>query len=233
MRAVLFDLDGTLLDIDIDAFIRRYFAQLGPVVARVAGDSLTPEQAIDVVMRSTRAMMRPHPGRTNQAAFDDAFVELTGADLEVAYEHFNEFYATVFPTLKDGLGPAVGGAEAIEAACELGLNVAIATNPIFPETAIRQRMEWAGIADLAIPLVTTFELMHACKPDPGYFLETAALLGVAPQECLMVGDDPELDMPAANVGMSTFSVGPARPPAVTYAGSLTELPDLLRRLVNS
>ena len=230
MRAVLFDLDGTLLDIDIDAFIRRYFARLGPVVAQVAGDGVTPEQAIDVVMRSTSAMMRPHPGKTNQNAFDEAFVALTGADLHLAYERFTEFYETVFPTLRNGLGPVPGAVEAVEAALGLGLRVAIATNPIFPEVAIRRRMEWAGVSDLDIPVVTTFELMHACKPDPGYFLETAALLGVAPQDCLMVGDDVHLDMPAANVGMSTYSVGTSRPPAVTFAGSLVELPDLLRRL---
>lgn len=230
MRAVLFDLDGTLLDIDIDAFIRRYFARLGPVVAHVAGDGITPEQGIDMVMRSTRAMMRPHPDLTNQAAFDRAFVELTGADLDVAYERFTEFYETVFPTLKDGLGPVPGAVEAVEAALALGLRVAIATNPIFPEVAIRHRMAWAGLSGLDVHLVTTFELMHACKPDPAYFLETSALLRVPASECLMVGDDAELDMPAANVGMSTYSVGITRPPAATYAGSLLELPALLTRL---
>jgi FMN phosphatase YigB (HAD superfamily) len=230
MRAVLFDLDGTLLDIDIDAFIRRYFAHLGPVVARVAGDAISSEQAIDIVMRSTRAMMRPHPDLTNQGAFDRAFVELTGADLGTAYERFTEFYETVFPTLRDGLGPVPGGVEAVEAALALGLRVAIATNPIFPEMAIRQRMDWAGLSGLDLHLVTTFELMHACKPDPAYFLETAALLRVAAPECLMVGDDAQLDMPAANVGMSTYSVGSARPPTSTYAGPLTELPALLARL---
>ena len=230
MRAVLFDLDGTLLDIDIDAFIRRYFARLGPVVARVAGDGFSPEQAIDVVMRSTQAMMQPHPGKTNQVAFDEAFVRLTGADLGLAYEEFTRFYDTVFPTLGKGLGPVAGAVEAVECSLALGLRVAIATNPIFPEVAIRQRMAWAGVSGLDIPLVTTFELMHACKPSPDYFLETASLLGVAPADCLMVGDDPQLDLPASNVGMSTYAVGIDRPTDATYAGSLLDLPALLRRL---
>jgi FMN phosphatase YigB (HAD superfamily) len=230
VRAVLFDLDGTLLDIDIDRFLRRYFEHLGPVVARVVEDRITPEEAIDIVMRSTHAMMRPHPGMSNQSAFDLSFVELTGADLADAYCHFTGFYETVFPTLREGLGPATGAVEAVEEALSLGLEVAVATNPIFPEIAIRQRMDWAGLTSLDIPVVTTFESMHACKPSPDYFLETASLLGVSPTECLMVGDDAHLDMPAADVGMSTYYVGTQRSSSATYAGTLVQLPNLLRRL---
>ena len=230
MRAVLFDLDGTLLDIDIDAFLRRYFGRLGPLVSELVGTHVDPARAIEIVMSATRAMMRPHPGLTNQSAFDRSFVEATGVDLDTAYVRFTEFYETEFPLLRDGLGPAPGAVETVETALSLGLRVAVATNPIFPEIAIRQRMSWAGVADLDIPVVTTFEIMHACKPNPAYFLETAELLGVPPTACLMVGDDAQLDMPAANVGMATYFVGAHVPPSATYSGPLRELATLLPRL---
>ena len=36
MQAVLFDLDGTLLDIDLETFLGRYFRGLGDAAARDA-----------------------------------------------------------------------------------------------------------------------------------------------------------------------------------------------------
>ena len=68
-------------------------------------------------------------------------------------------------------------------------------------------MDWAGVRDLPVHLVTSYENMHATKPDPGYFAETAALLGVDPHDALMVGDDRQLDLAAADIGMRTFYVG--------------------------
>jgi putative hydrolase of the HAD superfamily len=55
--------------------------------------------------------------------------------------------------------------------------------------------------------VLTPEDAGAPKPDPRMFLQAAALLGVAPGECLMIGDDFEADIaPAQALGMATFHV---------------------------
>jgi hypothetical protein len=41
----------------------------------------------------------------------------------------------------------------------------MAANPVFPETAIRQRMECAGISDFPFKPITSYERMHAAKPN--------------------------------------------------------------------
>ena len=46
--------------------------------------------------------------------------------------------------------------------------------------------------------------MHHCKPSKGYFLEIAEVMGVKPEECLMVGNDVSDDMPARTAGMQVF-----------------------------
>ena len=126
--------------------------------------------------------------------------------------------------------PQDGAREAVQTALELGLKVAIATNPIFPRSAIFERMRWAGIDDLPVHLVTTYEDMHAAKPNLAYFLETAERLGVSPAEALMVGDDRVLDMVAADVGMKTFYVGCGSAPGTDFSGTLNDLVALLPRL---
>lgn len=233
LAGILFDLDGTLLDIDIDGFLGDYFGALGPVVADVLGDGVDQAVGLRAVMESTSAMVEPHAGRTNRAVFNARFHELTGVDLDLEEFAlpFERFYAEVFPTLRKAIGPREGARQVVESALDLGLKVAIATNPIFPMSAIRERMRWATLDDLAVHTVTSYEVMHATKPHPAYFLETAELIGAEASKCLMVGDDRVLDMGAADVGMRTFYVGRAPRPASDYSGDLLELAALLPRLV--
>jgi FMN phosphatase YigB (HAD superfamily) len=229
MQAILFDLDGTLLDIDLSAFIGRYFRALEAAVAgRFDGVAFLP-----ALSASTEAMMVPHPGETNREAFYRDFMERTGIDMAEQWAFFERFYVEQFPSLAGGAKPAKGGRRAVETSLSLGLKVAVATNPIFPMMAIRHRMSWAGLDDLDIPLVTAYEDMHATKPLPAYYRETAAMLGADPAVCLMVGDDPVLDMAAADIGMRTFYVGGRGDVLADLRGNLDQLADVLPRLAEA
>jgi len=233
LGAVLFDLDGTLLDIDLDAFFREYFSALGPVIAEALDTGMDQRAGLDAVLQGTEAMSVPHPGRTNQEVFNERFREFTGADLDLAEYAlpFERFYAEVFPTLRGAMGPRAGARRAVLAARDLGLPIVIATNPIFPRAAIEERIRWAGLEDVPFSLVTTYEVMHATKPLAGYYLEVAEKIGVDANRCLMVGDDRMLDMPASDVGMRTFYVGRPPVPSATWHGALEDLAELLPRLI--
>lgn len=226
MRAILFDLDGTLLDIRLSEFLARYFQGL----SAAAADRFPGVDLVAAISSSTEAMMRPHPGLTNKEAFDADFLALTGFDIREHGEVFDRFYAERFPLLAGGSTPAKGARRAVETALDLGMRVAVATNPIFPLAAIRHRLSWARLDDLPVHVVTAYEDMHATKPLPSYFRETAELLGVEPAECLMVGDDPVLDLPAADTGMRTFYVGDDAGVFSDYRGDLDDLADLMPRL---
>ena len=206
MNAVLFDLDGTLLDIDLELFLGRYFKALSRVAADLAGGA----DIMPAIHGATRAMMEEHPGRTNEQVFAESFERLTGLVLSEVWPVFDTFYREEFPAFGDGMTGLPGARDAVETALGLGMKVAVATNPIFPEVAIRHRMAWAGVGDLPVHLVTTYERMHACKPHAAYYRETAEMLGVSPTDCMMVGDDRVLDMSAADVGMRTYLRGRSR-----------------------
>lgn len=118
----------------------------------------------------------------------------------------------------------------METALSLGLRVAVATNPIFPKAAVEHRIAWAGLDDLDLSIVTSYETMRACKPLPEYFTQTAEMVGADPTECLLVGDDRFLDMPAADTGMRTFYVGPDPIAVADYRGDLVDLAELLPHL---
>lgn len=229
IKAVLFDLDGTLLDIDLESFLGRYFTSLRDVAQEIAGTQ-GADRVMDAIDSAVRAMSEPHPGRTNLAVFSAEFERISGVVLEDVWPSYERFYADVFPTLGDGASPAEGARQAIETALALGLRVAIATNPIFPRVAVEHRLAWAGLGDLDLPVVTSYEQMVATKPHPAYYMQVARLLSVEPSDCLMVGDDRYLDLPAADVGMRTFYVGRHGDAVADYRGNLDDLSELLPRL---
>jgi FMN phosphatase YigB (HAD superfamily) len=107
--------------------------------------------------------------------------------------------------------------------------VAVATQPIFPLVAIEHRLKWAGLGDVSFDAITTYEVMEACKPQVGYFLQTCSMIGCAPGDCVMVGDDADADMPAGALGITTIYVGKGTAPA-DHAGSLGDVPALLEQL---
>ncbi len=226
MRAVLFDLDGTLLDIEVPSFLRRYFGALSVAMdARFPGLELMP-----AILESTEAMQRPHAGRTNREVFYEDFQSRTGLDLNDHWDAFEAFYRDEFPLLGDGYGPNKGARRAVETALGLGLGVVIATQPIFPRAAIEHRLAWAGLGDIGLTHLTTYESMHACKPLPDYFREAGGLVGCDARDCIMVGDDRALDMPAADIGMRTFYVGGGAGVHADWTGDLDDLADLLPKL---
>ena len=90
---------------------------------------------------------------------------------------------------------------AVHSVKEMGLRVALATNPIFPAFATESRIRWAGLEPEDFELYTTYENIGFCKPNPDYYLEIAKRLGVRPEQCLMVGNDVTEDMVAKTIGI--------------------------------
>jgi FMN phosphatase YigB (HAD superfamily) len=99
-----------------------------------------------------------------------------------------------------------GAAEFVDAAARKGYVLALATNPIFPVTATLERVRWAGIDPGLFRIIPGLENMSSCKPSVRYYLEVAESIGVDPSRCLMVGNDMEQDLPAAEAGMGTYIV---------------------------
>ena len=201
MKAILFDLDGTLLPMDQDLFVKTYFKLLAVKLAPYGYD---PKQLIDAIWGGTAAMVKNNGSCSNEDAFWTFFTGIFGKQ---ALEHlpvFEDFYANEFQGAQAVCSPIPQAAEAINLVKEKGFRVALATNPIFPAIATRSRIRWAGLTPEDFELYTTYENSRFCKPNPAYYQDILAQMNLRPEECLMVGNDVTEDMIAQKLGMQVF-----------------------------
>ncbi|MBN2720094.1 MAG: HAD family hydrolase [Proteobacteria bacterium] len=230
-KVLLIDLDGTLLDVEMSFF-------LGPLVSRMHGffsDLIGYHLFRKGLFAGTEALMsEPRPeGETNEEGFYRVFSHVTGLGPSESRGRLEDFYTRAYPSLGDFARPVKGGPEFVRAAAERGLVMVLATNPIFPLRANHERLRWAGISPALFGFIPGLENMSSCKPGIRYFLDLAARAGVDPGDCLMIGNDPEQDLPAADVGMGTFLVdgemadGAALTREPDGRGSLGDLAEML------
>lgn len=227
-KALLFDLDGTLIENSMETFLPPYFSALTKKLARW----VPPEKLIAQLQSSTRVMMNHDPARTNAEVFAEDFFPKIGVSREQLMPLFDEFYATEYRDLRIFTKPVEGAREILSRALELRHPVVIATAPLFPIGALKERLEWGDLADLPFALITDYETMHSSKPSPAYYLEIATRLKCPAEECVMIGNEVEMDiLPARRAGMKTFWItdAPELPTDVPadWRGTLAQLGALL------
>ena len=201
ITTVLFDLDGTLLPMEQDTFVKDY---LGRIARKLAPQGYDPKLLVDTIWRGTAAMVSNDGSMTNEEAFWAYAVSVHGQKIVRDKHFFDEFYEEEFDKIKAVCGFHPAAAEIVHSLKARGLRVALATNPIFPARATQWRMAWAGLKPEDFELYTTYENSCHCKPNLDYYRDVLTQLGVKPEECLMVGNDVGEDMVAQKLGMQVF-----------------------------
>ena len=201
MAVILFDLDGTLLPMDQNLFVRTYFGLLGKKVAAYGYD---PQAVISALGQGTYAMIKNDGSMTNETRFWRTFEDDMGPEVTKDRELFESFYANEFQQVKAACGCNPCASEVIGMLKQQGHRLILATNPLFPRIATCHRIRWAGLQPEDFELYTTYEDYSYCKPNPGYYLEILEKISELPENCIMVGNDAEDDLAAAELGMRVF-----------------------------
>ena len=206
IRAVLLDLDDTLLRNDMAGFLPTYLRSLGESLA----DLVDPGRLAAEVMAGTRDMLaNQDPRRTLADCFAARFYPALGWNEPDMRPHLQDYYLRVFPQLQTLTAPMSGAVELVQALQQAGLELAIATNPLFPRLAVEHRLAWAGLPvdRYSFVLVSSYEELHFAKPHPEYYTELLGRLGVRAHEAAMIGNEFDNDIkPALDLGMAAYHV---------------------------
>ena len=191
IKAVIFDLDNTLLD-----FIKmKQFAVQAAISAMAeAGLEVNEKKANDKIFQ-----MYEDGGWENQSIFNDFLQEKIGfvdhkylAAAIVAYRRAREASLQLYPNVNKTLFELL----------KMGIKLAIVSDA--PSREAWMRIYYLNLHHV-FDLVLTFDDTGARKPSPKPFAMALDLLKINSEDTIMVGDWPERDVEGAKkVGMKTI-----------------------------
>jgi FMN phosphatase YigB (HAD superfamily) len=207
IQAVFFDLDGTLVDVDMHRFVPSYLLRL----TEQMGDQVDPARATRALHRAVAAMFA---NADADKTLECILLEVLQSELSMSPGAYAASLERFCRKDLESLRPLVSGhplsPRLVEASLERGWQVVLATNPIFPRAVIDARIAWGALDGGAFHHVTAYETAHFCKPNPGFFEELLARLQIPAAACLMIGNDTLHDLAACQVGMQTGLLTPWR-----------------------
>ena len=202
LNTILFDLDGTLLPMNMALFEKIYFEEL----AKDFADIMSPKELAKNIWTSTKIMVENTEYKTNEEIFMADFTARMNMELPILQKRFDDFYDTSFLKIRESVDDIQSIKESVKLLKSKGYTVALATNPLFPEKAIHHRIQWSGFKPEDFSYISTFERNHYCKPQLKYYEEILKDIEKKPEECLMVGNDVQEDIIAKELGMKTYLI---------------------------
>ncbi len=201
LTTILFDLDGTLAPFEQDDFVRVYFKLLHRRLVPMGYDG---EKLTQAIWAGTGAMVGNDGRGTNRQVFWEEFTRLMGIGALGLECILDDFYCRDFDEVRCVLREQVDRSGLIRGLRQKGYSPILATNPIFPLTAVETRLHWIGLCAADFDLVTSYENSRHCKPNPLYFQDILAQAGKSASECLMIGNNPIDDMAALDAGLAVY-----------------------------
>lgn len=215
VKHLLVDLDGTLLgNRNIPLSFDFVIQALGAL--RKYG---TWKQAMRTLLAIGNEFKKPSSNLTNDLRIVELFAKQMNLSVDEARQILRDSVSTIFPTLKRHFYPIEGAKDFLEWAKQ-NYPLTLATNPVWPSEIVELRVQWAGIDPAIFKSITHVRRMHACKPTRKYYEEILEQENLKSENCLLIGDNVKMDLPATAVGVRVYIVGPYRKVTpLSYSGA--------------
>ncbi len=203
IKNVLFDLDGTLLNMNEKVFVKEYFSVLGKKVATLGYDK---DIFIENVWKGMSAMVANDGKRLNEEVFWATLSKAYGESVLKDKAALDSFYENEFDSVKEYANVSDVSRNVVKELKSQGYKLVIASNPVFPLVAQKKRLIWAGVDPDDFTYITAYENSSFSKPNVMYYKEIMSKLDISPNESIMVGNDVNEDMVAKESGLNVYLV---------------------------
>lgn len=184
IKAVLFDMDGTLIDTE------KYYRIFWPMAMKEFGYNLTDEQVL-----SMRSLGRPFAPAQLKAWFGEEL------DYLAIKERRKELMEACLQ--EKGIEVKKGAFEILQLLKEKGITTCIATATDLERTT--RYLNQTGLMPYFDKIITA-TMVKEGKPSPDIYQYACAELGLAPEDCLAVEDSPNGVLSAYRAGCKVVLV---------------------------
>jgi FMN phosphatase YigB (HAD superfamily) len=201
-RYILFDMDGTLLNMGESAFEKEYLKRMV-----LFFEQRFPGKGKDIVKAvgySAEAMKQNDGKQSNELVFWQAFERVSGLRQMDMEPLFLQYYSTDYAHIGDAYVPDADMVELVHLLAQKGYGLIVATNPLVPQMANQQRVAWSGNGDIHWLEITSFEGYSSAKPHVQFYQQICDKLQIAPADCMMIGNSLIDDLPAMELGMDFY-----------------------------
>ena len=203
LKAVFFDLDGTLLRIDEQQFVKLYFKLLSE---KLAGRGYDAKTLMDSIWKGTALMMKNDGSKSNEQVFWN-FFKTVYPGCEKDKPLFDSFYQNEFKQLNEICQVTETSKRVVMLTKELGLLPVLSTNPLFPMDGQRTRLSFLGLRPEDFAYVTSYENSCYCKPNPKYFQSLLDKFNLKSDEVIVFGNNDFEDGDcASSLGIKVYLV---------------------------
>ncbi|MCR4698338.1 MAG: HAD family hydrolase [Bacilli bacterium] len=205
LKAVFFDLDGTLLPMDEQEFTKGYFKfLLEKVSSRGYGE---PSFFIDTIWKGVYAMYKNDGTMKNEDRFWNVFDEAYQEDKSKDKPIFDSFYVNEFKKAKAFTAPNPLAREIVDYCHSYVEHTILSTNPIFPRGGQITRLSFIGLKEDDFEYITDYSNSVYCKPNPMYFKSLLEKFNLKPEEVILFGNNNYEDGDcASSLGIKTYLV---------------------------
>ena len=176
----LFDLDGTLLPMDMKYFIDLYVAAFCKSMVPVT--KIESKPLMNAIWTSVAQMAKNDGDCLNIDIFWRTMNSVCRRDMRVFNDDFDSFYRGEFSVCRAATKVQPLARIVVDYIRQRGGNIIVSTNPIFPDNS------------------------SACKPNLNYFEEICSVCGIHPEESIVIGNDVDEDMISSRLGFDTYLV---------------------------
>ena len=186
LKAVLFDLDGTLLPMEESEFIQQYGELLGIKMSKLGLDG---NKLGKLIWKSMDLMNLSDGSKSNDEIFDQTFITFYGDEAKKYKDILLDYYANEFSGTKNICKDNPLAKLIVSFVKENNLLCILATNPVYPKIATINRMNFIGLNESDFDMVTYHENSRYTKSNPNYYKDLLTKFNLKPEEVILFGNN--------------------------------------------
>lgn len=204
LKAVFFDLDGTLLRISESDFTKVYFTKL---CEHAYALGIMPDVMKKILFTSLEKMYKNDGSKTNEEVFWDTFYSFVSKEEYNDKTVFDDFYDKGYLELEKYVQKTPISKQIVDFCKENQIISVLSTNPFFPKRGQINRVKFAGMDISDFAFVTDYSNSRYSKPNPMYFKVLLDKFNLSPEEVIIIGNNEVEDgVCGTSLGIKTYLV---------------------------